>query len=467
MDTSRSGQPLAERDEEFAAWSGSRRRRLAAAARSRGLNGLLIRCSDGTDPSLAPLLPVDFATRSKHRVGGGVLVLGAGQWGFRPHSPWELEEVRSLGLSAMDPRLCAATPSDVWSAMVSGLDEASGDPVRLGLIGFGAGDPWADVGERSSGFEIVHLDEGFVADRLRVPSPMECEEVDRVCDANVRTMCTVARLLAGAVVGQGTLWLGGRPLTIGRLRRAAEQEARSAGLSFPEGCLVSAGPAAANPHDYGDDSHRLCDGEPIVVDLFPRGALFSDMTRTFVPGGLERSGTDTSDLARAIESVREALEVAEKSIRGALGELTGRIAAQPVQREAQEHLRRGGWSVPSDPDTEISPEASPIDEGFVHGLGHGVGYDLHQAPWFSREEAGTERGSILPGEAFTLEPGLYRPSAWGVRLEDVYRIEPCASGSRSAPEEAGDAGELQLVRLTSAPRSSDPAGFLYEFARGR
>jgi Xaa-Pro aminopeptidase len=60
--------------------------------------------------------------------------------------------------------------------------------------------------------------------------------------------------------------------------------------------------------------------------------------------------------------------------------------------------------------------------GYVHNLGHGVGYELHELPSF-KEAAAPEDGLLEPGDVITLEPGLYEPEAgaggFGVRLEDL------------------------------------------------
>jgi Xaa-Pro aminopeptidase len=55
-----------------------------------------------------------------------------------------------------------------------------------------------------------------------------------------------------------------------------------------------------------------------------------------------------------------------------------------------------------------------LDSGFFHGLGHGVGLEVHERPWISR--AGDD---LVAGDVITLEPGLYRAGYGGVRLEDI------------------------------------------------
>ena len=86
-----------------------------------------------------------------------------------------------------------------------------------------------------------------------------------------------------------------------------------------------------------------------------------------------------------------------------------------LQEAACRAFEAAGW-----PTLLSSPETTA---GYVHGLGHGVGYELHEQPSF-RRAAGSE-GMLAEGDVFTLEPGLYDPSdGWGVRLEDLMALGP-------------------------------------------
>ena len=84
----------------------------------------------------------------------------------------------------------------------------------------------------------------------------------------------------------------------------------------------------------------------------------------------------------------------------------------------------------------------------MHGLGHGVGAELHQHPTFSEQYAGSAEGLVATQQAITIEPGLYRPGKFGVRYEDLYVVE-------------GDAnGILGLRLLSRLPWALDPKEFL-------
>jgi len=129
--------------------------------------------------------------------------------------------------------------------------------------------------------------------------------------------------------------------------------------------------------------------------LFDWGAVYegyrSDMTRTFW-WGVEAS----EQFLRAVEAVDEA-------VNAALDVLGPGVVAQEVDAAARGALRRHGLS-----------------KYFVHGLGHGVGVDIHEEPYL-RPGSKTE---LEPGMVVTVEPGVYMPGLFGVRIEQLVLITP-------------------------------------------
>ena len=132
------------------------------------------------------------------------------------------------------------------------------------------------------------------------------------------------------------------------------------------------------------------------MDLFPRKRLFADCTRTFCVG------QPSTELARAHQVTRSALFSAAREARPG-------VTAWSLQKLVCREIEAAGFPTPlSQPGTV---------RGYVHGLGHGVGYELHELPLFAETES--TDGVLEDGDVFTLEPGLYDPDAgWGVRLED-------------------------------------------------
>jgi Xaa-Pro aminopeptidase len=193
-------------------------------------------------------------------------------------------------------------------------------------------------------------------------------------------------------------------LRVARLRLEIRRVLAEHGLEQPEGNLVACGGDAGVPHSQGANDRQIRAGEPILVDLFPKGSLFADCTRVFClgkpPEPLERAHQ------AVLDTLRWATRAAVPGIRG-----------WTLQEGACGLLHAAGYPTPlTDPGTTT---------GYVHGLGHGVGYELHEDPSF-RKEAGRE-GVLAEGDVFTLEPGLYDPvpdGGYGVRLEDLVVLGP-------------------------------------------
>lgn len=157
----------------------------------------------------------------------------------------------------------------------------------------------------------------------------------------------------------------------------------AAGPSFDT--IVAAGPHSAVPH-HRPTGAELAEGDFVKMDF---GALVdgyhSDMTRTVVLG-------EPADWQRELyELVR---------------------SAQAAGREA---VRAGAEAREVDGAARAVIEAAGHGEHFVHGLGHGVGLEIHEAPALSQRAGGT----IHPGMAVTVEPGVYLPERGGVRIEDT------------------------------------------------
>ena len=180
------------------------------------------------------------------------------------------------------------------------------------------------------------------------------------------------------------------------------------GVEQPHGNILAPGGEAGVPHSAGTDRRQLRGGEPLIVDLFPRGAwrdrppLFADCTRTLC------AGEPPAALVRAHAAVLAALAAARSL--AAPG-----VRGWDLQEAVCLRLEAAGYPTPLHQPGTVA--------GYVHNLGHGVGYELHELPVF-RKVAGAE-GVLAAGDVFTLEPGLYDPDAgWGVRLEDLCWLGP-------------------------------------------
>ncbi|HET9327300.1 MAG TPA: Xaa-Pro peptidase family protein [Candidatus Eisenbacteria bacterium] len=195
---------------------------------------------------------------------------------------------------------------------------------------------------------------------------------------------------------------GGSPVTLGDLRRLLNQEFLAYGLECGES-IVSQGRDAGVPHNRGNDEERLRAGAPLLVDIFPGeagGGYYSDLTRTFCLGGVP------DPLRKLYDDVRQAFEVGMQAVR------VGEPCRASQERVCDEFERRGHATLRTDEATQ---------EGYVHGLGHGVGLSVHEAPRLGGPPSNTQL--FESGMVVTVEPGLYYPSRdMGVRIEDLVVI---------------------------------------------
>ena len=148
--------------------------------------------------------------------------------------------------------------------------------------------------------------------------------------------------------------------------------------------IVGSGPTGAKPHGRAGD-RVIGAGELVVIDTGCRvGGYVSDYTRTLATGELD------GEMREAYDAV---------------------LAAQLAGLDA---IRAGVTGVDADAAARDVIEASAFAGMFGHGLGHGLGLDVHEAPRLSTESPDT----LAAGNVVTVEPGVYLPGRFGVRIED-------------------------------------------------
>ena len=169
---------------------------------------------------------------------------------------------------------------------------------------------------------------------------------------------------------------------------AAEMEyaARRSGaeeMSFPT--IIASGARSALPHGRASEQ-PIAPGGFVVCDFGVILAGYcSDQTRTVWVGSV------TEEARRVYEAVREAQQAAIAQVRPG-------IAVGAVDEAARKVLRKAG-----------------LGRHFTHSTGHGVGLEIHEAP----RVADGQREILQPGMVITIEPGVYFPGKWGVRIEDM------------------------------------------------
>lgn len=149
--------------------------------------------------------------------------------------------------------------------------------------------------------------------------------------------------------------------------------------------IVAAGPHGARPH-HSPDETEIRRGDVVVIDWGARlDGYYSDCTRTVAAG-------EPATEARAVyELVLEAQLAGLEAVRADR-------SARAVDAAARDIIAAAGQG-----------------DNFGHGLGHGVGMEVHEAPWLRRQSD----GQLEIGNVVTVEPGVYLPGRFGVRIEDL------------------------------------------------
>jgi Xaa-Pro aminopeptidase len=139
-----------------------------------------------------------------------------------------------------------------------------------------------------------------------------------------------------------------------------------------------------------------------VIDLWPKDAetaCYADMTRTFVVG------QPSDEIVAYHRLVKEALDRSVAAIRAG-------VPGADVYRLVCDLFHEAGQP------TGLSKQPGEVlEDGFYHGLGHGVGLEVHEDPSLGRAP-----GELVSGDVVTVEPGLYRHGYGGVRLEDLVLV---------------------------------------------
>ncbi len=151
--------------------------------------------------------------------------------------------------------------------------------------------------------------------------------------------------------------------------------------------IVASGPHAAQPH-HSTGSRRFEVGDLIVVDC---GALYrgycSDITRTFCLGKAD------PEMKKVYSVVQEANAAAFRAL-----EERGSLSGEELDAAARLVITEAGYG-----------------QYFIHRTGHGIGLEVHEEPYIVEGN----REPLRQGNAFTIEPGIYLPGRFGVRIEDV------------------------------------------------
>ena len=314
----------------------------------------------------------------RHIVVGSLELPRLQELGLYELHPWEefgIDELRAQGLEA------PAMRAELQSRGVKAIGITSAVvPETFPL--------WLADRLRAEGVELK-VDADFFDDRRRVKS-----------DAEIAGMRRAQKAAEAAMDKARELFRKGPPLTVEEVK-AAMNAVFAAHNTTCDDFIVAPGAQGAMGHDMG--SGPISEGTPIVVDIWPRdneSSIYTDMTRTFVIGEIP-------------EDVREWHRLCKVALDRALSEIKEGVEGRVIFAGTCEVFEEAG-----EPTQRTKKEGEMLLEGFFHGLGHGVGLEVHEEPGLGL----VSKKPLRAGDVVTVEPGCYRQGYGGVRLEDIVLV---------------------------------------------
>ena len=251
---------------------------------------------------------------------------------------------------------------------------------------------------RENGIDVA-VDRDLFDRRRRAKNETELAGIRRAQKACEAALDAARGLLRRAQRNGDGLEVDGEPLTSERLKRVIEDVFADHDVEAGD-MIVSHGPQTAVGHDAGSGQIRA--SEPIVFDLFPKDketGCYADMTRTYVVG-------------EPSEEVREWHRLVKEALDRSTADVKPGKNGRELYELVCEIFQSAGYK------TQLNKEPGEVlEDGFFHGLGHGVGLEVHEQPALSRTGQ-----DLIPGDVITVEPGLYRAGYGGLRLEDLVLV---------------------------------------------
>jgi Xaa-Pro aminopeptidase len=371
--------------------------------RARDLDALLVPMHEALHPSFR------WITRGA-KVTRGYAVKLAGRDPLLVSYPMEREEAAATGLATRlihdfgYDRIFKSAPNAVagYAEFFDVVLRELGASSSVAIVGSLPFPLYLGIAEglEARGWRVWRGADDLVQLARKRKEPWEIAAIRSVGERTEQVVDRVREVLRAAKIVGDHLVHDTHPLTLGDLKRMVSSEISRLGMLEDHDTILSQGRDAGIPHSRGDASALVRPSKPIVLDIFPADretGYFFDLTRTFCVGPIPE------ELGRLHADVLEAFELARR-------EMHAGTLASSYQNLVCDFFEQHGY-----PTTRSHPATL---EGYVHSLGHGVGLDVHEKPFFGL--ASTNLDEIEPGDIVTIEPGLYFPDReLGVRIEDT------------------------------------------------
>ncbi|MFZ2494057.1 MAG: Xaa-Pro peptidase family protein [Thermoanaerobaculia bacterium] len=296
-------------------------------------------------------------------------------------------------------------PAEAYAELFSRMLQALGSGKSVGFFGNAPVQLYIPIGPALArrGWNVAGSGDDLLQLARKRKDAWEIDAIRSVGERTEQVIEGVRRILRDAEEDWDGFEYEGEPLTLGTLKRFVSAEIARLGMIEDHETILSQGRDAGVPHSRGDASAPVRPSVPIVLDIFPLDKVtgyFFDTTRTLCVGPIP------DELRKIHAEVFEAFSLARDAMR------PGNPASTYQAMVCDFFETRGYETIRRNPETT---------SGYVHGLGHGVGLDIHEKPSFSLLPS--NRDLIEVGDIVTIEPGLYFPDREiGVRIEDTFVV---------------------------------------------
>ena len=249
---------------------------------------------------------------------------------------------------------------------------------------------------RRAGIEVSVL-KGAPCPQREIKTDQEIRAVQQSQRAAVAAMKAAFQQISSSIIMKdGSLKVGKERLTSDMVRATINHTLLDHDCAAEE-TIVAGGSLSADPHERGNG--LLYAGQPIVIDIFPRSVktgYWGDITRTVCRGPAPAALKKQYNAVKAAQAAQ--LKMLKAGVRAASIHKTGAdiMAARGFKTET----------------------VDGVAQGFIHGTGHGVGLEIHEAPRVSP----ANKKTLRTGHIVTIEPGLYYFETGGVRIEDTVAV---------------------------------------------
>ncbi|MBN2229632.1 MAG: aminopeptidase P family protein [Candidatus Thorarchaeota archaeon] len=240
----------------------------------------------------------------------------------------------------------------------------------------------------------------LVMEARATKSPREIKTLKKAGDATTAAIAQIVEMVKESTIGPNKILMHrGEPLTVRKVKLALEHFLLDKGAESADDAIVAVGKKAFDWHYLGVSGDKFKSETPIIMDVFPRlkqERYIADVTRTIVKGSVPKR-------------VREMFDAVHSAAEATVDALRDNVVIEDVNLACFNTLKKHGFDSKG-----LNPDAK---DGMTHGLGHGIGLDVHELPsTYSCEERYVE------GNVMAIEPGVYLASIGGVRIENDYVV---------------------------------------------